>query len=450
MEQNPYQGDEQQSITDAGRIYHGITEALREQRSIDHGTARTIAAQLHGGQDSPLYALAASGALVAGLPDELDGWRREDTSVEFEPWLDALDDYLDSRADHPGPVEGWAELWPPDPATDIEQDEPDTSRPDSFAAAIGQAVVTASLPESADEQVSEPLPAAGRIHTGIEAADREGRQIDDRTAQEIARQLDPQPGSALEAFIACGAIRNEDDELFRELYADWPAHDEQQQRLVEALRSYVATRGNEGPVAHWCEDDVDRETASSIQPEIWVGSLSDYNNGLLHGMWIDANREPEELHERISWILRTSPAARAWGEPAEEWGIFDHSGFCGYAVSEWSSLDTVSLVARGIAEHGAAYAAWVSYVGDTSGELLEDERFRDHYLGEWSSLADYVEHVLDETGVDGGLDEALQAIPEDLRRHVRVDVDGLAQEWEQGLHVVEGAGGNVWVFDARA
>lgn len=47
-----------------------------------------------------------------------------------------------------------------------------------------------------------------------------------------------------------------------------------------------------------------------------------------------------------------------------------------------SSFDTVNPIAQGIAEHGEAYAAWVSYVGDTSGELLEPERFQDHYLGE--------------------------------------------------------------------
>lgn len=48
------------------------------------------------------------------------------------------------------------------------------------------------------------------------------------------------------------------------------------------------------------------------------------------------------------------------------------------------------------------------------------------------------------------LDEACEAFPEDLRRYVKVDVDGIAEEWEQGLHVVKASGEAVWVFDTRA
>jgi hypothetical protein len=95
---------------------------------------------------------------------------------------------------------------------------------------------------------------------------------------------------------------------------------------------------------------------------------------------------------------------------------------------------------------GEAYAAWVNYVGDTSGELLEPERFRDHYLGDWGSLSEYVEDVLQETGFYDSLEARL---PEDLRRYVKVDVEGIGEEWGQGLHVVEAPGGKVWVFDTR-
>jgi antirestriction protein len=91
----------------------------------------------------------------------------------------------------------------------------------------------------------------------------------------------------------------------------------------------------------------------------------------------------------------------------------------------------------------------VNYVGDTSGVLVEPERFRDHYLGEWDALSDYVEDVLQETDFYECLDKALEAFPEDLRRYVKVDVEGIAEDWEQGLHVVERDGGGVWVFDAR-
>jgi hypothetical protein len=41
----------------------------------------------------------------------------------------------------------------------------------------------------------------------------------------------------------------------------------------------------------------------------------------------------------------------------------------------------------------------------------------------------------------------LQTLPKDLRRHVTVDVEGIAKEWAQGLHVVDSSGGWVWAFD---
>jgi len=61
------------------------------------------------------------------------------------------------------------------------------------------------------------------------------------------------------------------------------------------------------------------ETASGHHPEIWVGSLSDYNNGRLHGVWLDATLDPDELCVAIAFILRNG-----YDPTAEEWGIFDY------------------------------------------------------------------------------------------------------------------------------
>lgn len=205
MEQQPPQGGETQHpqlheqqpaqpgerLTHGQLIHLGITEALREQRPIDHATARAIAAQLDGDQASPLYALASSGALVDGLRAKLDGWRREDTPVELEPWLDALDEYLDSRAEEPGQVEGWSQLWPTGPRRDQEGGEPETGNEvrrehGTLACTIGrQAVVSASLDggklendeAQARQALFQQISAAGVTTLGeigtVEAADQE-------------------------------------------------------------------------------------------------------------------------------------------------------------------------------------------------------------------------------------------------------------------------------------
>jgi antirestriction protein len=116
-------------------------------------------------------------------------------------------------------------------------------------------------------------------------------------------------------------------------------------------------------------------------------------------------------------------------------------------LGEYASLKTVSKIAQGIAEHGEAYAAWVACVGERDEEALE--RFEDHYLGTYENMQAYVEEILSETGFYRDLDEALQVLPEDLRRYVQVDVEELARNWEIELHVVEAHGGRVMVFDTR-
>lgn len=32
-------------------------------------------------------------------------------------------------------------------------------------------------------------------------------------------------------------------------------------------------------------------------PQIWIASLADYTNGRLHGPWIDAAQDPEDLEQ---------------------------------------------------------------------------------------------------------------------------------------------------------
>jgi hypothetical protein len=189
--------------------------------------------------------------------------------------------------------------------------------------ALGRTAVSVAVEQqdtddpTADQTAAEPETepsAVQRIRDGLATAGREGREIDDHTARDIARQFKAESGGPLAVFAGCGAILNDNDQLFRELYVGWQEHTEEQQVWVEALRSYCLGRDSEAPVSYWCDDGECRNIASGDGPEIWVGSLSDYNHGYLHGMWIAADQEPEEIQEQIAWILRTSPAARRYGE----------------------------------------------------------------------------------------------------------------------------------------
>src|SRR5713101_9164870 len=98
-----------------------------------------------------------------------------------------------------------------------------------------------------------------------------------------------------------------------------------------------------GPEPTGPERPEQHEARREDHPRIYVASLSDYNAGRLHGAWINANQEPEELQAAISAMLAKSK------EPiAEEWAIHDYEGFEPLRLSEYESIEHVSRIAHGI------------------------------------------------------------------------------------------------------
>lgn len=188
----------------------------------------------------------------------------------------------------------------------------------------------------------------------------------------------------------------------------------------------------------------DHETEAST-PRIWVGSLADYNNGILHGAWIDAAREADDVHADIEAMLARSPWAARSGEPAEEWGIFDYEGFGQASIYQHDDIAVVSRVARGITEHGLAFAAWASVV---EGDEQALDAFGDNYLGHYDSLEAYAEQLVDDLGYDRLIDEA---VPSHVRPYVRIDTAALARDLALSgdLHILRADDGGVWIFDAR-
>jgi antirestriction protein len=175
-----------------------------------------------------------------------------------------------------------------------------------------------------------------------------------------------------------------------------------------------------------------------VVPRIYVASLSDYNAGRLVGRWLPAAADLEELHEGVQTMLASSP------EPgAEEFAIHDYEGFGDYRLDEYESLETVAALARGIAEHGLAFAALAAHVG---GPYLAEEprRFSESYLGAWQSLPEFVEQMTDESGWAS----YLEGLPGCMQPYVHIDFEQLAHDVQLELAVMPHADG-VWVFDPR-
>jgi antirestriction protein len=146
------------------------------------------------------------------------------------------------------------------------------------------------------------------------------------------------------------------------------------------------------------------EAEPKTYPQLYVASLADYNNGRLHGTWIDADPDPEVMQEAIDSMLAESPTQRDGEGIAEEWAIHDYQGFGGLRLGEYEALSTIARIAAGIDVHGPAFTAWAEHVGLSDTEQLNE--FADRYQGEWESVEAFAENMLDEGGAQDIIDKA--------------------------------------------
>ncbi len=172
-------------------------------------------------------------------------------------------------------------------------------------------------------------------------------------------------------------------------------------------------------------------------PRIYVADLAAYNNGHLHGTWIDSTLEPGEMWEQINAMLGRSPIPGS-----EEIAIHDYEHFGPLHLSEYESIGTVSRIGRGFLEHGHAFLHWVDLAGTSDPDELD--AFEDHYLGQYESLRDLGEEMADAHGIDHLIEEHL---PEFIRPYVTVDYEAFGADMASDCHVADEQGG-IHVFSA--
>lgn len=131
------------------------------------------------------------------------------------------------------------------------------------------------------------------------------------------------------------------------------------------------------------------QNTQQTTPRIYVACLAAYNNGYLHGAWIDANQELEDIQAQVQEMLSKSPI-----KGAEEYAIHDYEGFQGLRLAEYEDITTVAEIATMIEEHGEAWAKFAEYEGV---EYATAERFEEAYAGEWESEESFAENLAEET-----------------------------------------------------
>jgi antirestriction protein len=174
---------------------------------------------------------------------------------------------------------------------------------------------------------------------------------------------------------------------------------------------------------------------------IYVASLSDYNNGLLLGTWIDLDgKDADDVQDEIAAMLRTSkhpnltvecpkcggagwvfeepdnrpavaqlecPTCKGTGKvpSAEEWSIHDYDDCPD--MGENPSLDDLLEQVRLLDEHGDAWEAYVECVGT---DYATEEGFESAQAGSANSEEGWLEDYMESAGT---LDE----MPDHLRNY---------------------------------
>lgn len=129
-----------------------------------------------------------------------------------------------------------------------------------------------------------------------------------------------------------------------------------------------------------------------LEPKIYIACLAAYNNGYLHGAWINANQDTEALYEEVKNILAKSPIPNA-----EEFAIHDYEGFGDININEYTGLEKVSEWANFIMEHNELGLAVLGY---TNGDIEEARKLLDEcYHGEHASEEEFAYYWVHE--VDG-------------------------------------------------
>ncbi|HEY9470900.1 MAG TPA: antirestriction protein ArdA [Propionibacteriaceae bacterium] len=428
---------ETEESTDERAIREGIEAALRDHRDIDDRTAATIATQLHEGQASALYSLASTGMIDERVHDELT--RNFDQQPEqVKDWINWLGTYCVHRPEK-GPIPGWTD-------TTISADDEAAARAE-LARRISNAAVTTL------GQIATILTPGGDTLGVADSHGRPERHGHGYTAEELDGLFTEIPDEELgtvedigwfgllrHTSLPGGTILAQDSNGFRDarVYDTGPALDTAWAELRSDLAAHLdAVRAhNREPGDH----DAETDHGVGPQPEIWVGSLADYNNGIPHGVWLDATLSPGELVDAIAFMLRNSPTG-----DAEEYAVMDYSDFFGIDLGQQPPLDNLSRIANGIAEHGEPYAHWAAHVG--TGNLPALERFEHHYRGRFDSIRAYAEHILAETNAYDHLERL--DLPEDIRDFATFDTQTMAADMEHYLHIIEAADGAVHIFDPR-
>jgi antirestriction protein len=154
-------------------------------------------------------------------------------------------------------------------------------------------------------------------------------------------------------------------------------------------------------------------------PRFYAACLASYNNGVLHGTWIDASTDTDEMAAAIAEMLRASkfpnvtvehPETGEMVPSAEEYAIHDYDGLPS-SFGEYPGLDKIAEYVELLeaAEDRGMPAEMVAKVVDNFGGDIGEakEAIEDKFCGVHDSLEAYAEDYIESTGMLDGVNDTI-------------------------------------------
>ena len=163
----------------------------------------------------------------------------------------------------------------------------------------------------------------------------------------------------------------------------------------------------------------------AINFRICVTSLSDYNDGILYGAWIDFEDcvSADDVRDKINAMLVASPFAQEHELKADEWAIHDYELPGSLEAEEYSEIDELWDCYETLQElednEMEAFLTFFDFEGGKYPSHVNIANFREAYRGFYKSEEDFAEELVDECGY-------LSDMPETLRDYF--DYEALARD----------------------
>lgn len=213
---------------------------------------------------------------------------------------------------------------------------------------------------------------------------------------------------------------------------------EDAQSFIEFEDSITGQQPVREEATPWPQHDTDEtpEQMKLCEPLIYVADMASARRGVSHGLWITADQTPDELNDDIAAMLASSPTP-----DATEWTVQATEDFAGLDLHGFTDTALIALLAKGVAEHGPAFSAWVTITG--TADRAELERFEEFYVGNYASTEAWMREVADELGWQKEKQRIADPL---LSPYVTLDYAAMAHDASRSWDVVAGIDGRTYVF----